>query len=142
MFSALKLAIATAVVALVGGVLPDQRVYSSSAARPRLPGAATESASPEVAIEDLPPYAAITGQDVRAGSATHSPTMETPDQPPPGTLWHGLGLEPSGSDVDDPRLNGTYLTETRTTESSTATTRFSGSLSQPAIGTVTNDGGS
>ncbi len=135
MFSALKLAIATAVVALVGGVLAISAVPGPQA--PQAPGAATESASPEVAIEDLPPYAAITGK-MYAGSATHSPTRDA-DAPSPQTLWHDWAWTLT-IDVDDPRLNGTYLTN-QDYLIFDGDNPFSGSL-RSAIGTVANEGGS
>jgi hypothetical protein len=136
MFSALKLGLATAVVALLGGilalsVLPPQHQDQAPLA------AATESASPEIALDDLPPYASITGQ-LRPGIATHVPDFGTDPATgrETGTDWAWrMELE-----ANDPRLSGEYLSN-HNYYLFEGDDRNSGSL-RSGIGRVTNEGGS
>lgn len=136
MFSALKLGVATAVVALFGGilalgVLPPQHQDQAP------PAAATGSASPEVALEELPPYASITGQ-LRPGIATHVLDIRTDPATgrETGTDWAWrMELE-----TNDPRLNGEYLNN-HNYFLFEGDDRNSGSL-RSGIGRVTNGGGS
>jgi len=139
MFSALKLGVATAVIALVGGLLAISALPDPQA--DQVPAAATESASPEVAIEDLPPYAAITGQ-MWPGSQIQVPTADA-DFAGPGTLWHDWAWE-LRMEVNDPRLNGRVLTNQDFLlfeDDAASSTGFAGSL-RSTIGRLENEGGS
>ncbi len=135
MFSALKLGAATAVIALVGGMLAVG-VLPQEQSTP-VPAAPTESASPEVAIEDLPPSVAVTGK-MKALDDTRLATQD-PDHPGPGTLWHDWAWDLS-IEVDDPRLNGLYRTN-QDYMLFEGTDDYSGSL-RTVVGTVENEGGS
>ena len=138
MFSAVKLGVATAVIAMVGGVLaisalPDQQAV-------QVPAAATESASPEVAIAELPPYAAVTGKMWPAMS-TYGPTRDE-DAAGPGALWRDWAWD-LRMEVNDPRLNGLFLTNQHYLlfDDSEGASGFSGSL-RTTIGSLENEGGS
>lgn len=138
-FSALKLGVATAVIALVGGVLAISGLPDPQA--DQVPAAATESSSPEVAIEDLPPYAAVTGK-MWPGANTYGPTKD-PDHPGPGTLWRDWVWE-LRLEVDDPRLNGPFRTNQNYLlfeDDSRDAYNSRGSL-RTTIGTLENEGGS
>lgn len=138
MFSALKLGIATAVIALVGGVLAISALPDPQAAP--VPAAATESASPEMAIEDLPPYAAVTGK-MWPGSSTYGPVRDD-DYAGSGALWRDWAWE-LRMEVDDPRLNGLFLTnqDYLLFDDSEEYANFGGSL-RTTIGRLENEGGS
>jgi hypothetical protein len=139
MFTALKLGGATAVIALVTGVLAISALPVSQTMQ--APSAATESASPEVAIEDLPPYAAITGK-MWPGSQIQVPTADA-DFAGPGTLWHDWAWE-TRMEVNDPRLNGRVLTNQDFLlfeDDAASYTGFAGSL-RSTVGRLENEGGS
>jgi hypothetical protein len=138
MFSALKLGVATAVIALVGGLLAISALPDPQA--DQVPAAATESASPEVAIEDLPPYAAVTGK-MWPGSNTYGPDRDS-DFAGPGALWRDWAWD-LRMEVDDPRLNGLFMTNQNYLlfDDSDNAYGSSGSL-RTTIGTLKNEGGS
>jgi hypothetical protein len=139
MFSALKFGVATAVVALVGGMLVISALPAEEASQ--APAAVTESASPEIAIEDLPPYAAITGK-MYAVADTHPPSKD-PDFAGPGALWRDWAWE-LRMEANDPRLDGVFLTNQNYMVFEDEADRYAslaGSL-RSTIGTLENEGGS
>lgn len=138
MFSALKLGAATAFIALVGGMLAISALPGPQPAQ--VPAAATEAASPDIAIADLPPYAAVTGK-VWPGSSTYGPDRDG-DYDGPGALWRDWAWD-LRIEANDPRLNGLFPTNQNYLlfDSSEEVVGFSGSL-RTTIGTLENEGGS
>ncbi len=135
MFSALKIGVATALVALLGGVLAISTLPQEQL--PQAPAAATEVATPEISLEDLPPYAAINGK-MLAGPNTHLPDMEIDP-----TTGRGTGNDYAWTmslETNDPRLDGPFLSnhDYLVFEGEDP---FSGSL-RNGIGTLSNEGGS
>lgn len=135
MFSALKLGIATVVIALVGGLLAISAIPGPQVTQG--PAAATEPASPDMAIEDLPPYAAITGK-LSPGFSTNAADVEVD----PATGW-AIGTDWAWQmrfETNDPRLDGTFLNNHNYYQFE-GLDGASGSL-RSGIGRLSNEGGS
>lgn len=130
MFSALKVGVATALVALVGGVLALSLLPQP---QEPLPPAAEAT---EVAVGDLPRYAAIEGK-VYAHSETNRATEARQEGLPEviGTDWGYRGLV----ETNDPRLNGFY--DTNQNYHQFLAPPASGTV-RSGIGRISNKGGS
>ena len=133
MFTALKLGIATALVALVGGL------YAVSVDRPQedqVPGAAA-SPSTSAEIEEPPgPAAAVSGM-IFPGTVTESAKIVTQTEDPQ-EVWTDYVWE-FGIRTNDPRLNGTF--EFHQNIYAYLADDFYGGSVQRGTGRVTNDDG-
>ena len=135
MFSAVKLGVATALVALLGGVFAIGVMPPQQEAAP--PGAATEEATPLEAQETPPPYAAITGK-MWHGTQTRAADITT-GSTPPQEVWTDYAWT-LHLDTNDPRLSGPFET-IQNLHQSMAGDRLSGSL-RAGIGRLSHEDGS
>lgn len=93
--------------------------------------------SEQAVIEELPPYAAISGK-IWPAVSTHSASKD-PEHPPPQTLWHDWTWT-LRNELSDPRLDGAYETN-QDYLMFDGEDLLTGTL-RSGIGRLTNEGGS